>query len=61
MMPPEIAFGTYHILSVDIKSTIDLDWFGEVVPAPGDLVDDSSVGCIEIIPYWRDVQKIVRA
>ena len=49
MVLPEVPLGTHHILAIYFERTIDLGGLGEVMAAPGDLIDDRSVGCIEIV------------
>lgn len=49
MVLPEVPLGTHYILAIYFERTIDLGGLGEVMAAPGDLIDDRSVGCIEIV------------
>ena len=59
MVLPEVSFGAHHIFAIDVERTINLDGFGEIVAALGDLINDGSIGCVEIISCRRDIDEIV--
>lgn len=58
-MFPEIALAADDVLPVDVKTGIDLDRFWKIISAPGDLIDDGSVGGVEMIIFGRNGEEAI--
>lgn len=59
VVSPNITLGADNVLPVEIKAAIELDRFRKVIPPLGDLINDGSVGGVEIIPRWGDGDEVI--
>lgn len=61
MVFPDMTLSAYNVSSIQLGRAINLDGLRECVPSSGDLIDDSSVGSLEVVSCWRYSHETVTA